>query len=109
MRGYNEWDLDKMIKCMDPEIQKQYRSVRGIASLFGVDPSELFAGVLGLMEWSGSDIDIGKIDIEIQDVSYLDSTHAVVTVEVMLGSGSSNTETAAFQLQKIDGKWFIME
>lgn len=105
--AYNEWDLDKMMACMGPRIQRQYRSVRGITSLFGLDPADLFAGALGLSQMIGDDSGLGTIVIRVRKVTYTDSTHAVAVVEMMLGDLEPSTGTV--YLQKIDGKWYIME
>ena len=108
-RAYNEWDIDKMMECMSPEIQREYRSVRGLAGLFGLSPSDLFATVMGITQWSGEDLDIGSIEIEVLSVEYDDDTHATVTAEITLGTKSTHSETDEIALQKIDGKWYIME
>lgn len=106
-RAYNDWDMDEMIKCMSPEIQREYRSVRGIVGLFGMNPSDLFAAAIGIGQLS--DVNIGSINIEVLNVEYMDRTHATATVEMFFGSNRGDSEVGSLVLQKIDGKWYIME
>lgn len=105
--AYNEWDLDKMVACMGPETQRQYRAVRGIVSLFGLDPADLFAGALGLSQMSGDGSSLSTVEIHVRKVTYTDSTHAIAEVETVMGDTEPSIET--MRLQKIDGKWYIME
>lgn len=105
-QAYNDWDLDKMMECMTPEIQDQYRSVRRIAGWFGLDPADLFETVLGINQLSNSEIDLTKMDAEVLDVTYPDKIHAIARVRISYGA--HQIEETYIPLEKIDGKWYLM-
>lgn len=106
-QAYNNRDLDKMMECMVPEIQRQYQSVRNIAGMFGLDPAELFEAVLGINQLSNSETDLTTLDVEVLDVTYQDRTHAVAKVRLTMGSDFSSVKDIS--LEKVDGRWYLLE
>lgn len=106
-QAYNNWNLDSMIDCFEPDIQIQYNALKGLGGMLGFEPADLFSTAMGLSLWKDSDYDITKITINILDISYTSETQASVDIEIINNAGSSMNGTIT--LEKIKGQWYISE
>ena len=113
-RAYNERDINALVECYEPNVQKAAKGVIGFAGgLLGVDLHSLmpllpFASKVldsaGLLD----DVDLGKCEIKEIAISENGDTATITySVHIKFEDGSDKYFEDTGDLVKIDGEWYI--
>lgn len=109
-KNFNKGDLEGVLDCIDPEAKTLYEGVTGLASaVVDVDVDDLLSSLFGLatgVEYEGR----VSIDIVVEDIN-TNKNEATADVYMILYQGKNlyDSSNEKVTLEKIDGKWYIME
>jgi len=95
-------DLEKSMECFTPSFQAQYKAGLAISdALFHIDSGALLGGIIGLTNAG----EYENYDFKIVGTKEIDSTHAIVTVNVYI----DGQKDMSYQVDcvKLEGKWYI--
>lgn len=108
LSAYNSGDLNAVFECFDAKTRNTYKAILGMGNSlagmagFGIDIYDLWAFSVGTM----SDGEMLAIDID--DIEFVDETHALVYAEMRYKSAVNGySESVEISVSKEDGDWFV--
>ena len=108
--SFDNSDIDMMIECYEPSVQKMYKGIMAIGGAFlgDVDLADVFSGLGGFANIFGSEYtEMPKINItNNKEIVSDEKVKFNVTVEYSY-NGDSNKEDMDMYVIKIDGEWYI--
>ena len=117
----NNYDLDGMVECYEPDVQKVYKGILAAVDMLGGSASnikDILAGMGGLarlIDANAPDV-MPKVDISVDSIDYVEDTKALVTLNVFCSysgdllddSSDTSTETTiSVYMVEIDGIWYF--
>lgn len=106
--SYNKQDIEGMVKCFDPKIQRIYSGVMKFASgISGYSTQDILDSTVELV--NEAEINkISRINFRIINVNYFDEISAEVSVELTLyGDSSKEKSNGIIPMVKYNNRWYI--
>lgn len=109
--AYNSADLDTMMTCFEPKVQKLYSGANSLFGSFtGMDLSMVtsllpFASYLNEESDDDSNSTLPEMNITVESIEMTSNTTATVTCVVKFGSLDS--EQTTIDMVKMDKQWYI--
>lgn len=109
--AYNSADLDSMVACFEPKVQKLYSSANSLLGSFtGMDLSTVtsllpFASYLDEESDGDSNSTLPEMNITVESIEMTSNTTA--TVNCIVKFGDLDPEQTTIDMVKVDKQWYI--